>query len=451
MAFIGSTPEFNILKDDWTLYSEILEQFFEINSIEENKKKCAYLISVIGQDCYKILKEKCYPEIPKNKSYDELCELLSKHFGKKSSVFLIRRKFFRASQYPRESITMWFHRVKLLSKECHFGGHIESILVDRFITGLTHAPLDDFFKETDEISLDKAFNMALRRERNGEGSFQRDERSENKAGEKCSQDVNNSGKNRNRRNNNKKTDEKLGKDFEIIDGKEVTVKKEKSLSGKVSANNLGADCQKKDKNVNLERNDFKRSDSSKDCKVDNFVKITHNDESNVNINETSKHNWKAELASGKLIDTTHIKGFTDIPIDNDIKEQKPQNVEPPTITNKFQKIQSAPSPLDKYRNVTVAQEVYPNQNAPYAAVQQDIKSMKERWETEKRNSAPVLPKLQSEKPTASRNVPSAPPLPTATNSYAHVQFRQMPSYSGIIPEIPQFTRKTKKTEGCILN
>lgn len=148
MALIGNTPEFNIHKGDWILYTEILEQFFEINSIEEHKK-CAYLISVIGQDCYKILNEICYPELPKNKSYDELCDLLMKHFDKKNSVFLVRNKFYRASQYPTESIKMWFNRVKLLSKGCRFGGHIESILVDRFITGLNQTLLERFYNEMD--------------------------------------------------------------------------------------------------------------------------------------------------------------------------------------------------------------------------------------------------------------------------------------------------------------
>lgn len=248
MALIGNTPEFNIVKDDWTLYTEILEQYFEINSIDDSKK-CAYLISVIGKDCYKILSEICYPDTPKNKSYEELCYLLSKQFENKNSIFVIRNKFYRAAQYPTESITLWFNRVKKLSKDCRFAGNIESILVDRFISGIKQIPLDDFYFENNSVSLDKAFNMALEREKNY-------------------QPINS---NRNRNQNNKKNNEKVENSFEIIEKK----------------NNLGESSGSKKKDAYfLKANDVMDQGNN----ANNLGKFNQNSS---NINEGNPFLWKA--------------------------------------------------------------------------------------------------------------------------------------------------------------
>lgn len=77
MALIGNVPEFKSGKDDWSVYSERLEQFFEINDIPEEKRN-AFLISSVGADTYKTIRDLCHPTLPKDKTFEELCDLMKK-------------------------------------------------------------------------------------------------------------------------------------------------------------------------------------------------------------------------------------------------------------------------------------------------------------------------------------------------------------------------------------
>lgn len=71
MAYLGSIGQFNAKTGDWTLYQEQLDQFLEINKIKPDLKKAA-LISNIGQDTYKLLRNLCTPSLPGEKTYDEI-------------------------------------------------------------------------------------------------------------------------------------------------------------------------------------------------------------------------------------------------------------------------------------------------------------------------------------------------------------------------------------------
>lgn len=165
MAMIGDLPRFNSQFDDWQVFTERLEQFFEINDVVEEKKK-AILITSIGDDIYKTLRDVCHPTLPKNKTFDELCQLLNKQFVKKTSVFRERVSFYNTKQMKDESIANWFARIKKLSVDCRFGDRFNDILLDRFISGLRSPVILERLCEEDEdkLTLQSAVEIAITKE-----------------------------------------------------------------------------------------------------------------------------------------------------------------------------------------------------------------------------------------------------------------------------------------------
>lgn len=183
MALIGELPVFYSGSSDWQVYTERLEQFFDVNDIAEDKKK-ALLLTSIGEDTYKTLRDVCHPVLPKNKTYNELIELLNKQYVVRTSVFRERVKFYTAKQYANEPISQWFARIKKLSVDCKFGNQFEAVLLDRFISGLRATPiLDRLCEEEDTLTLQQAVEIATNKETSAAGAEEyQDEYDNNQCG-----------------------------------------------------------------------------------------------------------------------------------------------------------------------------------------------------------------------------------------------------------------------------
>uniref|UniRef100_A0A182MKT6 Retrotransposon gag domain-containing protein n=1 Tax=Anopheles culicifacies TaxID=139723 RepID=A0A182MKT6_9DIPT len=161
---IGTIPEFIINCDDWNVYYERLEQFFEVNEIVPEKRS-AFLISCIGSHAYKSLRDLCHPSLPKDRPFEELCELLRKQFSPQVAIFRERTLFYNATQSVGENVTQWYGRLKKLSVDCKFGSNLEAILLDKFITGLRPGQvLDRLCEENETIRLDQALDIAVNKE-----------------------------------------------------------------------------------------------------------------------------------------------------------------------------------------------------------------------------------------------------------------------------------------------
>lgn len=160
----GQIPEFYGDGDDWNVYYERLEQFFEVNSIPDEKRS-AFLISVIGSNSYKTLRDLCHPTLPKDKPFEELCDLLRRQFSPQISIFRERAKFYNAHQQQGENVTSWYGRIKRLSVDCRFGDHLEQVLLDKFITGLRPGQvLDRLCEENETVNLQQAVDIAINKE-----------------------------------------------------------------------------------------------------------------------------------------------------------------------------------------------------------------------------------------------------------------------------------------------
>uniref|UniRef100_A0A182NH65 Retrotrans_gag domain-containing protein n=1 Tax=Anopheles dirus TaxID=7168 RepID=A0A182NH65_9DIPT len=161
---IGTIPEFIVNCDDWNVYYERLEQFFEVNEIPAEKRS-AFLISCIGSQAYKSLRDLCHPSLPKDRPFEELCELLRKQYSPQVAIFRERTHFYNATQTVGENVTQWYGRLKKLSVDCKFGSNLEAILLDKFITGLRPGQvLDRLCEENETLKLEQALDIAVNKE-----------------------------------------------------------------------------------------------------------------------------------------------------------------------------------------------------------------------------------------------------------------------------------------------
>lgn len=176
MAFIGQIPYF-YGGGDWTVFSERLDQFFEVNDIDDVKKR-ALLLTALDDQIYKTLRDLCHPQLPKDKTYAELIDLLNKQFVVRTSVFRERAKFYLARQYANESISNWFARIKNLSVDCKFGEQFDVIMLDRFISGLRATSiLDRLCEEAEDLTIQKAVEIATSKESSSSGNQEPDDNS----------------------------------------------------------------------------------------------------------------------------------------------------------------------------------------------------------------------------------------------------------------------------------
>lgn len=83
MAHIGQIEQFNHDTDDWSMYIEKVEYYFEANDIADGRRKAA-LLSLIGPDTFKLLRSLLVPHTPADYSYDELIQSMSAHFCPKT-------------------------------------------------------------------------------------------------------------------------------------------------------------------------------------------------------------------------------------------------------------------------------------------------------------------------------------------------------------------------------
>ncbi|KAJ8913006.1 hypothetical protein NQ315_002884 [Exocentrus adspersus] len=156
-------PEFSPEVDEWQVYREQLEQYFEANSIGDETKKKAVILSSIGPQTYKLLRDLSFPKLSKEKSYDQLCEFLNSHYDIQVSVWKERQKFYSLHQEDGMSIAEWYAKVRSVATSCQFGENLTSILRDKFTTGIIKKKISDrLFEEDEKATVEKMYSLALK-------------------------------------------------------------------------------------------------------------------------------------------------------------------------------------------------------------------------------------------------------------------------------------------------
>ena len=162
--------EFNPQREDWTSYTERLQEYFIANKIEDAAKKKAVLLSIVGAETYQLMRNLTAPEKPTEKTFDQLVKLVKEHYHPAPSVILQRFKFGSRKQKPGESIATFVSELRRLSEHCNYGQALDEMLRDRVVCGIANARLQQCLLAEPDLTLKKAVELAQAQEMANQGA-----------------------------------------------------------------------------------------------------------------------------------------------------------------------------------------------------------------------------------------------------------------------------------------
>ncbi|KAB0801764.1 hypothetical protein PPYR_03950 [Photinus pyralis] len=145
----------------WPVYADRLNFYLEANGITDDVRKRAVLLTMCGAETYEIVKSLLSPELPRNKSYEEIIEVLDKHFTPKPSEIVERYFFYRRNQEDGESISAYMAKLRKMAEHCQFGNTLEVMLRDRLVCGAKDKNIQRRLLAERELTLQQAFEMAV--------------------------------------------------------------------------------------------------------------------------------------------------------------------------------------------------------------------------------------------------------------------------------------------------
>ncbi|KAM3960695.1 LOW QUALITY PROTEIN: uncharacterized protein ACR2FA_005288 [Aphomia sociella] len=152
MAFIGNLSYFDHKNGEWSIFKGRLSQFLKVNNVKEDNRS-AILI-------YRLVRNLAYPTDIETLNYEQLIDLLDKHF--KQKLCSDKSRFYGATRSPDETLGDWAARLRGLASYCNFGTALETIITDRLVLGLGSGPERDklFEQNVSTLDLTRALEMA---------------------------------------------------------------------------------------------------------------------------------------------------------------------------------------------------------------------------------------------------------------------------------------------------
>ena len=133
---VGKLGEFDPSVESLSAYLERLHLYFDANEVSD-ARKVPVLLSLLSPKHYALLRDLIpSPDLPKEKSLDELKELLKQLFEPKRIVIAERFYFHRRNQLPNESISQYVSALRNLATHCDFKDQLSNALRDRLVCGL---------------------------------------------------------------------------------------------------------------------------------------------------------------------------------------------------------------------------------------------------------------------------------------------------------------------------
>ena len=132
--------------DSLTAYIERVKLFIQANGIED-ARKVPVLLSMIGGKTYDLLRNLLSPADPKDKTFDELVEVLKGRFEPKPLVIAERFHFHKMNQVAGESVAQFIAKLRRLVRHCEFKTFLEEALRGRFVCGLSSKAIQNTTKQ----------------------------------------------------------------------------------------------------------------------------------------------------------------------------------------------------------------------------------------------------------------------------------------------------------------
>jgi len=90
---------------------------------------------VIGLEPYKLLRSLLSPEKSKDKTFEEIAAVLTKHYTPKPSEVVQSFQFFYRVRQPGKTVADFVAELQRLAEDCNFESALERMLWDRIVCG----------------------------------------------------------------------------------------------------------------------------------------------------------------------------------------------------------------------------------------------------------------------------------------------------------------------------
>lgn len=145
---------------DWSQWLHRLVHYMSGNNIEVSRRKDLFL-SLLGQEGYALASSLCAPELPGDKTYEALVELMSNHLKPKPSIITERYKFNMYEQVEGQSVSDFWAGLKRLSIDCEFGSNLNDTIRDRFVCGLRNKATKRKLLSEKNLTYARAIEVAI--------------------------------------------------------------------------------------------------------------------------------------------------------------------------------------------------------------------------------------------------------------------------------------------------
>lgn len=161
MATFGCINTFDSGTESWTQYAERLQQFFIANGIEEDVRRRAIFLTVIGPTTYGLLKNLLSPVLPTAQTLAQLITVLDQHFDPAPSEIVERFRFNTRVRKGGESISTFIAELRRLAKNCNYGQSLDMMLRDRIVCGIQDEAIQRKLLSENALTLARATEIAL--------------------------------------------------------------------------------------------------------------------------------------------------------------------------------------------------------------------------------------------------------------------------------------------------
>jgi hypothetical protein len=156
----GSIGPFNPDEEEWTSYTERMEQYFVANEVTDPSKQRGILLSVCGASTYQLVRNLVAPNKPSDRSFAEIVKLVKDHHHPPPSVIVERFNFNSRYQREGETVAQFVAQLRKLSEHCQHDATLDDMLRDRLVCGLRDSKLQRRLLAEPGLTFRKAFELS---------------------------------------------------------------------------------------------------------------------------------------------------------------------------------------------------------------------------------------------------------------------------------------------------
>ena len=156
---IGHMQEFNPASETVLAYLERFELFITANAIEEEKLVLT-LLTVVRSAHYSLLHRLVSPDLPKDKSFSELVDILKKHYDPEPIVIAECFRFFLMQPESRRVNWRVFRKSQLACQSFKLGNFLLRALRDSLVCGMQSEHIQKVLLMKAKMTLEQALEIS---------------------------------------------------------------------------------------------------------------------------------------------------------------------------------------------------------------------------------------------------------------------------------------------------